>query len=343
MSKVEHPLVSIVILNYNGKPFLDKCLTSIFNQTFSAFEILFVDNASTDESVDYLKQQFGKESRLKIVENSVNYGPIEGNNIGMRLASCHSEYILLLNNDTELTAEWLSCMINALDKDPSIGAACSKQLLMDDHTKLQGFGSFIDQFGFNYQLGEFQIDEGQYNGRTIEIFAGGTTALLLRNSLLKHIGVLESIYEHGFDDVDFCWRVWLSGHRVVCVSSCIMYHKIAGSTRKVKLANVVFHREKNRIMTSVKNYSAKTQIRILPLIFTFDLIQSFWFVSTNNFPMFRAISKALMWDIKHFRYMWVQHLRIKYFVRKVSDEEIARHMLKFNLVELLGRIRGLSV
>jgi len=342
MSKVEHPLVSIVILNYNGKPFLDKCLTSLFNQTFSDFEIIFFDNASTDGSVNYLKQQFGNDDRLKIVENPVNSGPLEGNNIGMRLSDCSSKYILLLNNDTELTSDWLSCMVAASENDPSIGAACSKQLLMDDHKKLQGFGSFIDPYGFNYQLGEFQIDKGQFDGRTIEIFAGGTTALLLRKSLLKQIGLLDSHYVHGFDDVDLCWRIWLSGHKVVCVSSCRMYHKIAGTTSKVKLANVVFHREKNRIMTCIKNYSFTTQIRILPQVLTFDSIQLTWFLFTNNFPMFRAISQALLWDLKHFKYMWAQHLRIKNFVRKVSDEEIIRHMLKFNFVELRRRIRGLS-
>jgi GT2 family glycosyltransferase len=342
MSKAYHPVISIVILNYNGKPFLDRCLTSLFNQTFSVFEILFVDNASSDGSIDYLKQRFGNDSRLKIIENHVNYGPIEGNNIGMRLASTSSQYILLLNNDTELTPNWLSWMVNAFELDPKIGAACSKQMMMDDPKRLQGFGSFIDQCGFNYQLGENEIDTGQYNGATIDIFAGGTTALFIRASLLKKIGLLDSIYVHGFDDVDFCWRIKLSGYRVVCVSKCLMYHKVAGTTRKVNLKNVLFHREKNRIMTAVKNYSLKYQVRVLPIILTFDFLQFMWFASTRNFPMFNAIVKAIRWDLRNLRYIWGQHLQIKYFVRKVPDEQIVKEMRKINLVELRRRIGTLQ-
>jgi GT2 family glycosyltransferase len=342
MTKVEHPVVSIVILNYNGKPFLDRCLTSLFNQTISAFEILFIDNASTDGSVDYTKERFGNDSRLKIIANSINYGPIEGNNIGMRLANNYSQYILLLNNDTELPPGWLSCMIGALELDPNIGAACSKQLMMDDRGRLQGLGSFIDPCGFNYQLGENEIDKGQYGSSTLEIFAGGTTALFIRTQLLKKIGSLDSKYVHGFDDVDFCWRIKLSGYKVVCVSKCSMYHKVAGTTRKVNLKNVLFHREKNRIMTAVKNYSLSYQIRIMPIIFTFDFLQIIWFASKRNSQMFRAIVKAIVWDMKNAKYIWYRHLQIKYFVRKVPDEKIVREMRKINLLELRHRIGTLS-
>jgi GT2 family glycosyltransferase len=342
MSKADYPVVSIVILNYNGKQFLDRCLTSLLNQTFSAFELLFIDNASTDGSIDYIKKRFGNDPRLKIIKNAVNYGPIEGNNIGMRLASKSSQYLLLLNNDTELTQNWLSCMINAFELDSKIGAACSKQMMMDDPKRLQGFGSFIDQCGFNYQLGENEVDRGQYSGDTIEIFAGGTTALFVRAGLLRKIGLLDSSYVHGFDDVDFCWRVKLSGHKVVCVSKCVMYHKVAGTTHKVNLKNVLFHREKNRIMTAVKNYSLSYQIRVLPIILTFDFLQFMWFAGTRNYSMFKAIVNAINWIRKNAKYIWIKHLRIKYFVRSVPDKQIVREMRKINLVELRRRIGTLS-
>jgi len=165
------PLLSIVILNYNGKQFLERCLKSIFNQTFSMFEVIFVDNCSDDGSVKYVETLYGHDPRLKIVENKINSGPIEGNNVGIRLSSPRAKYVLLLNNDTELTANWLSCMIEVLETDPKIGAAASKQMLMDDPQRLQGFGSFIDKCGFNFQLGEFEIDHNKYEGKIIEIFA----------------------------------------------------------------------------------------------------------------------------------------------------------------------------
>ena len=165
--------------------------------------------------------------------------------------------------------------------------------------------------------------------------------MFLRKSLLKQIGLLDSNYVHGFDDIDLC-SIWLSGYKVVCVSSCKILHKVGGTTQKVKLARVVYHREKNRIMTAVKNYTNRYIIRVLPAILTFDYLQLLWFVYTNNFSMFRSIVKALWWDIKHFKYIWTQHLIVKYQVRKVSDEEIVKRMLKTNLIELWHRIGSLS-
>lgn len=342
MAELGIPLVSIIILNYNGKKFLEKCLSSIFNQTFSNFNVIFVDNASLDDSVNYIRKKFGYDARLKIIINKRNSGPIEGNNYGIQLSNSKTKYVVLLNNDTELPPDWLSCMINAMDNDRKIGAACSRQLLMDDHNRLQGYGSYIDPCGFSYQLGEYELDIGQYRGATFEIFAGGTTALVLRTEVLKHIGLLDSKYEHGFDDVDLCWRVWLSGYRVVCVSKCKMYHKVAGTTRKVDLTRVLYHREKNRIMTAIKNYSVSYQLRFLPIILLLDLIQLLWFAINNNFQMFQAIIHALNWDAEHFKYMWHQHLFVKKYVRKISDKEITTHMVKINLIELWRRIGSFS-
>lgn len=339
----EYPKVSIVVLNHNGRKFLDRCLNSVFSQSYSNFEVLLVDNASNDGSTEYVEMKFGHDSRLGIVENDKNYGPIEGNNIGIRRADQQAKYVTLLNNDTELTADWLERMIAVMESDPTIGAACSKQLLMDDPERLQGFGSFIDPCGFNYQLGEGEIDRGQYESKILEIFTAGTTALLIKTKLLRKIGLLDSNYSHGFDDIDLCWRIRLSGFQVVCVPTCAMYHKAGSTTRTVNLDYVLFHREKNRIMTAIKNYTIAYQLRVLPLILTFDLLQILWFTFRKKFLMFRAIVRALKWDIKHFRYIWGQHLRIQYYIRRVSDKEITSHMLKINLQELWRRMVTLSV
>ncbi|MGD0644141.1 MAG: glycosyltransferase family 2 protein [Candidatus Bathyarchaeia archaeon] len=343
MPNLECPLLSIVILNYNGKRFLDSCLTSIFKQNFSNFQVVFVDNASTDESVTFVKKHYAYDPRLKIVENKRNSGPIEGNNIGIRLVNLQTKYVVLLNNDTELTQNWLSCMINAMEQDPKIGAACSKQLLMNDRARLQGFGSFIDPCGFNYLLWENEIDRNQFNNDTFEVFAGGTTALFVRASLLRQVGLLDSNYNHGFDDVDLCWRIWLSGYKVVCVSSCAMYHKVAGTTSKVKMEHVLFHREKNRIMTTIKNYSLPYLLRFLPLILVFDFTQLIWFAFKRRSNMFKAIVRALFWDIQHFKYIWSQHLIVQRQIRKSSDKEIISHMVKINLRQLWQRIIPLSI
>ncbi|MCL2358307.1 MAG: glycosyltransferase family 2 protein [Candidatus Bathyarchaeota archaeon] len=323
-------------MNFNGKRFLDMCISSILDQDFTNFEILFVDNASTDGSVEYIKTKFGYDSRIKIIQNDYNSGAVEGNNIGIRNANPSASYIFLLNNDTELGPNWLSSMVKVMENNPQIGAAGSKQYFMNERKRLQGIGSFIDCCGFNHQIGENQIDFGQYDREIIPIFASGTTALFIRSVLLKKIGLLDPMYHFGFDDVDLCWRIWLSGHEVVCVSKCITYHRVSGTPRN--LSRVLFHREKNRIMITIKNYGLYYQLRFLPFIFAFDLSQLLVYSLTNNYSSFQSIVQALIWDIKHFKHMWHQHLKIKYCVRKVSDKEISRHMFKINITELWSRI-----
>jgi len=200
MSTQVHPLVSMIVLNYNGKQMLERCLSSIINQTFSDFEIIFVDNASTDGSVAFVKQKYPNDSRIRTIVNDRNYGPVRGLNIGASLSK--GEYVAFLNNDIELDSNWLATLVSVLESDTSIGAASSKQLLMQDARRLQGIGSFIDPYGFNFQEGEGEIDVGQY-GRMREIFHGGTTALIVRRQTLERVGLLDCTFEYGLDDGTF--------------------------------------------------------------------------------------------------------------------------------------------
>ncbi|MEM7815328.1 MAG: glycosyltransferase family 2 protein, partial [Candidatus Aenigmatarchaeota archaeon] len=122
------PKVSVIILNWNGKQFLKDCLNAVFNQTYNDFEVVFVDNASSDGSADFVKQEFLceiKSGKLKIVINDRNYGFAEGNNIGVRNSSPDSEYIALLNNDTVVDPNWLEELVRILDEDKTVGAVCS--------------------------------------------------------------------------------------------------------------------------------------------------------------------------------------------------------------------------
>jgi len=159
---------------------------------------------------------------------------------------------------------------------------------------------------------------------------------------LKRIGLLDPRYSHGFDDIDLCWRIWLSGYRVVSVPQCAVHHKVGGTQRKVRIDHALFHREKNRLMTAIKNYTLTRQFRVLPLILTFDFLQVLWFALRRRFLLCWAILRALTWDIRHFKYIWSEHLRVQYHVRKVSEKEILSHMLETNLRELWRRMRVLS-
>jgi len=135
---------SIIIVNWNGKHHLDVCLSSIFNQTYKDFNVIFVDNGSTDDSVEYVKNNF---SEVNIIECKKNYGFAEGNNIGIRQALKNPEvkYIVTLNNDTETDKDWLKQLIEVAEKDEKIGAVSSKMLFFNQRNVIDSAGDFLQE------------------------------------------------------------------------------------------------------------------------------------------------------------------------------------------------------
>jgi len=335
MSREAYRLVSIVVLNYNGKEMLERCVSSLINQTYPNFEIIFVDNSSTDGSVEFIKQKYGANPKLKIVVNDRNYGPVEGNNIGARLAT--GEYIVFLNNDTETERNCLSRLVNVLESDITIGAAGCKQLLMEDPKRLQGIGSFVDIYGFSYLEGEGEKDVGQYD-RTIEIFSGGTTALIVRKEVLSKVGFLDSKFVYGLDDVDLCWRIWLSGYRIVYVPDARVYHLVGSTSKKIPAQHLLLHREKNRMAMLVKCYDLGSQLKVIPVVLFIDLITILVFLIHQKTSYAKAVINALLWDLTNADYIWDQHAKVKW-QRKISDKEIMECMKKTNFMDLWHRLR----
>lgn len=335
MSRREHPLVSILILNYNGKQFLERCLSSVFNQSYPTFEVVFVDNGSTDDSVNYVKERFGNNPILRLVVTNKNYGPAEGYNIGARYAK--GEYLVFLNNDTKADSNWLNELIQVLNHNSRIGAAGCKQLLIDDKMRIDGMGGFIDPYGFIHPRGRLEIDVGQYS-KVEEVFTTGATALAVRKDVFNNIGGFDPRYFMYYEDNDLAWRIWLSGYRVVSVPSAIVCHASCGTTRKLLFSDVIFHNEKNKITTFIKNLSPHSLIRILPIIIVFEVAGIIFFAAKRRPYHSVAVIRAMLWVIANLKYVWCQHLRVNRFVRKVSDKEIIKLMRKADLETLWQKI-----
>ncbi|MEM3833375.1 MAG: glycosyltransferase family 2 protein [Thermoprotei archaeon] len=144
------PLVSVIILNYNGLKYIDKCLKSVLCTDYPNFEVIFVDNASTDESCEYLERRYSFNPRTKIVKNPENYGFAKGNDVGANHAS--GKYIVFLNVDTKVDPAWLTKLVSTLELDTSIGAAQAKLLRMDDPGRLDTCGHKLTPYGFTYEI-----------------------------------------------------------------------------------------------------------------------------------------------------------------------------------------------
>lgn len=242
------PFVSICILNYNGKHYLEACINSIYDIDYpkDRFEIVVVDNASSDGSVEFLKNKFPS---VRIFEFSENLGFSGGYNRAIN--QINNEYIVLLNVDTKVTKNWLSELVKPANQKDI--AACGSKMLFYDHPDLINHaGGQITIAGFGYDIDFGKKDECKINNpKYISTACGG--AMLIKKSIFKEVGEFDSAYFMYFEDVDLCWRFWLYGYKILYTPSSIVLHKYSGvmgseSPQKIYLT------QRNHFFNIIKNF-----------------------------------------------------------------------------------------
>lgn len=288
-------LVSVIIVNWNGKHFLKECLVSLYNQNYKNIEVIFVDNNSKDGSVEYVKNNFLK---TKIVENKENLGFAKANNIGYEESA--GDYVLFLNNDTKVTKNFLSELVKVLESDKKIAGAQSKILLMDDPTKLDSVGAFLTNTGFLYHYGIAKKDSPKYY-KQIDIYSAKGACMIFKREVLEKIKVdgeiFDSRYFAYFEETDMCHRVWLAGYKIVFAPKSVIYHKMGGTSAKLDNSFVQYHSFKNRINSYIKNLDASTLLKILPSHLLICEAYSFLLITKLRFDVFLSIQKAIIWNI----------------------------------------------
>ena len=245
-SQSEEPLVSIVILNWNGKQHLKECLLSLKKQTYKNLEVILVDNGSTDGSVDYIKDNFG--DFVKLIENKANLGFAEGNNIGIRNSS--GKYILLLNNDIKADPLWAEELIKVAESDDKIGMCACKILSWDDSGVIDSAGLSIYKDGLSRGRGRLELDNGQYNSQE-EVLCPSGCAALYRREMLDQVGGFDEIFFIYSEDTDLGLRARLAGWRCVYVPQAVVYHRYSCASSAYSLFKA-FLAERNRLWVAVK-------------------------------------------------------------------------------------------
>ena len=259
------PLVSVILLNHNGKNFLNECLESVLNSNYHNFEVLLIDNASTDDSIKIAKEKFGKSPYLRILRNFDNLGFAAGNNVGVKYGQ--GEYVVFLNNDTIVEPHWLVELVSVMETDAKIGAAQSKLLSLADKRFIDSAGDFIDYYGFPIRRGSWgEEDKGQYD-LIEEIFSARGAAAIVRSKILTEIGAFDADFYLNYEDIDLCWRIRLNGYKIVFVPKSRVYHMGGASVTSSTLS--IFYTEKNRISALLKNMSCKYLVKYNPLTLTF--------------------------------------------------------------------------
>lgn len=214
------PAASIIIPHLNGRSHLHDCLTSLQQQTCQEFEVLLVDNGSTDGSQAYVRDCF---PQVRLIELGQNKGFTGACNAGWLAAQ--GDIIILLNNDTAVSPTWLAELLNAFHRHPEAGIIASKMLLFDQRDRFHTAGDYYRVDGIPGNRGVWQPDTGQYEQEEYVFGAcGGSSAY--RRTLLEQIGFLDDDFFFSCEDVDISWRAQLAGWKVLYVPTAVVYHKL---------------------------------------------------------------------------------------------------------------------
>ncbi len=257
--------VSVIVLNWNGRRYLDGCLSSLRSQTFPDFEIILVDNGSTDGSVEWVEVHF---PQVRIIRNAQNVGFAAGNNQAIRAS--RTGYIVTLNNDTRVEPDWLASLVAEAERDPGVGMCASKMLFADRPDIINSTGISLDPVGIAWDRRGGEADDGRET-EPVQVFGPCAGAALYRRSMLDQIGLFDEHFFAYLGDVDLAWRARLAGWRCLYVPHARVYHvhsatAVEGSPFKNRLLG------RNKVWTIVKNYGPDGRLlAYLPLIVLYDL------------------------------------------------------------------------
>lgn len=258
------PEVSVIVVNWNGKHFLEVCLTALRRQTFRDFETLLVDNASADGSVEFVRERFPE---VRVLALDVNAGFAAANNAAYEQA--RGEWIVLLNNDTEADEHWLEAIHAASQAFPRAGSFASKMLLFDDRKRIDNCGFAVTTAGTAVDLGRDEPD-GPAWAEPRKVFGACGGAAAYRRSMLDAVGFLDPEFFMTFEDLDLSFRGQLQGYECVFIPRAIVYHRL-GATRKRNPAQDVFFSQRNIELAYLKNMPLSLILGSLPQRLVYEL------------------------------------------------------------------------
>lgn len=309
------PKISVLVLNYNGFRFLDKCFESLGELHYPDYEVILVDNASNDGSVAYVRQKF---PWVKLVIHEENYGFCEGYN--RSIAFAEGEYLAFLNNDTRVDPNWLAELASAVQEHQA-DICSSKMLSLDNPEVISSRGGKITPIGTGYDIDFNSRDSKGEDNKLTFVGAVGSGAMLIRKATFLEIGGFDPDYFAGVEDLDLCWRAWLKGYKVIYVANSIVYHKVGGSWDSRHSSSRIFLGQKNRLANIIKNFEFTNVIKGLALSLAYDLVRVVIFLARGEFRNILALANGIICFIKELPKTLRKRKTIQRD-RRISDKEL---------------------
>lgn len=326
-----YPSCSIIILNYNNRTSLEKCLQSVVKTEYGGpLEITVVDNGSDDDSVSFVQNRY---PGLTLIRLGQNIGFAAAYNRAVR--DCRSELICLLNNDVETNGRWLEILAGKLLSDEKNSMAMPKMLDYYDRSLLNAAGTICDIFGLAFNRGIGQKDEGRFDGKTDIFYACGACALI-RKKTLEEAGLFDERYFMYHEDVDLSWRLRTMGYGIIYAPEAVVFHMHMGSTSTAdKVRAKIYEWEKNRLMSFIKNYSLAMILILGPLLLIIISFHALYALIKGAPDEAGSLIGALSWNIKNLPGTLAKRRAVQKG-RTVPDFRVMQTMAKTSLEIGLG-------
>ena len=292
--------ISVVILNWNGSAMLQRFLPSVIRYSEEA-EIIVADNGSTDHSIDLLQEKFPS---VRILPFRENYGFAEGYNRAIQ--QIETPYVLLLNDDVEVTPHWLKPLLTFMNHHPEV-AACQPKILSETNREVFEYagacGGFIDHLGYPYCRGRIfnhvEKDRGQYD-QVCPIFWATGAALLVRTDVFRKEGGLDKRFFAHMEEIDFCWRLRSRNYGIYCIPQSTVYH-VGGGTLPKSHPRKTFLNFRNNLLMLYKNLPEERLNSTLRIRYFLDLVAALKMLLSGQVKESMAIVKALrtFFKIRH--------------------------------------------
>ncbi len=296
------PNVAVVILNWNGKALLERFLPSVIATEYPNLQLILGDNASTDDSVAYVKNNF---PQIRILENNQNYGFAGGYN--HILSRVEADYFVLLNSDVEVPVNWIQPVIDLMQSDEKIAVAQPKIKWQQQKNQFEyagAAGGFMDLHAFPFCRGRIfdsvEHDNGQYN-TNIDIFWASGAAFFIKTKAWKEVGGLDiDLFAH-MEEIDLCWRLKNLSYKIVCCTNSEVYH-LGGGTLNANNPYKTYLNFRNNLIIMQKNLPVQDAYFRIFIRLWLDLAAWIQFLLKGKFDFSMAISKAHLHffrDINH--------------------------------------------
>lgn len=286
------PAVAIVILNWNGRHFLEKFLPSVVASTYSNKRVIVADNASTDDSLAFLASHY---PGVEIILNPGNEGFAKGYNTALK--QVESEYFVLLNSDVKVDPGWIEPVIGLMSSDKTI-AACQPKVRSFHEPKQFEYagacGGWIDKLGYPFARGRiFEVceeDLGQYDQSGPCFWATGA-ALFIRKAVFHELGGFDEFFFAHQEEIDLCWRLQLAGYRVYVQPASVVYH-VGGGTLPQGNSRKTFYNFRNNLVMMAKNGRVGESLWKIPLRIVLDMASAWRGLFSGDGGYFIAVYKA---------------------------------------------------